>query len=115
MVASTRTTGSLPMSPEPKSVSSPQIATSTSFGTPNCRSIRDSRAACRCSICVPRLIRPAPTRVATYSSKVLRNVPRWRRSNASTAWSWLTPMNALEMTLCETPAAAASRDMLAMN
>ena len=51
-------TGSLPMSPEPKSVSSPQIATSTSCGTPNCRSMRDSSAACRCSICVPRLIRP---------------------------------------------------------
>ena len=37
------------MSPVPKSVSSPQIATMRSGGTPNCCSTRDSSAAWRCS------------------------------------------------------------------
>ena len=39
----TRITGSLPMSPVPKSVSSPQIATITCGGTPNCCSMRDEQ------------------------------------------------------------------------
>ena len=32
-------------------------------------------------------MRPAPTRVETYCSKVLLKVPRWRRSKFSTAGS----------------------------
>ena len=44
MVAMVRTTGSLPMSPVPKSLSRPQIATISSFGTPNCCSTRPSSA-----------------------------------------------------------------------
>src|SRR5258708_36412933 len=50
------------------------------------------------------------TRVAAYSSKLLRNVPRWRLSKASTAPSRVRPANALSSTDRETPAAAASRD-----
>src|SRR5262245_66626322 len=49
------------------------------------------------------------TRVAAYSSKLLRKVPRWRRSKASTAPSTVTPAKALSTTDRETPAAVASR------
>ena len=45
MVASTRNTGSRPMSPLPKSVSNPQIATMICRGTPKRASTRDSSAA----------------------------------------------------------------------
>src|ERR1700754_1550553 len=58
-------------------------------------------------------MRPAPTRAETYCSKVLWKVPRWRRSKASTAGSWVTPERDWEMTDCEMPLAAASREMLA--
>ena len=64
-------TGILPMSPLPKSISSPQIATTISGGTPNFCSMRDSSEACRCSICRPMLMRPGPTRVETYCSNDL--------------------------------------------
>src|SRR6185295_17357299 len=76
-------------------------------------SIRDSSAACRCSMARPPLMRPAPTRVATYCSKLLLKVPRWRRSKLSTPMSCCTPPSACEITPCETPALAASADMLA--
>ena len=76
-----------------------------SGGTPYCFSIRDSSEACFSSICRPILIRPGPTRVETYCSKVLLKVPRWRRSKASTAGSWVTPESAWLITACETPAA----------
>jgi hypothetical protein len=56
-------------------------------------------------------MRAGTTRVAAYSSKLLRNVPRWRRSKASTAPSCVRPANALSTTVREIPAAAASRDM----
>src|SRR5579872_4342394 len=55
-------------------------------------------------------MRPGPTRVATYCSKVLVKVPRWRRSKASTAMSCCTPESASAMTPCETPAARASAE-----
>src|SRR3954470_19401993 len=112
MVASTRNTGSLPMSPLPKSVSSPQIATRICRGTPNRASIRDSSAAWRCSIARPLLMRPGPTRVETYCSNDLLKVPRWRRSKLNTAISWLTPPSAALVTPGEIPAADASADML---
>ena len=41
------------------------------------------------------LMRPAPTRVETYCSKVLLKVPRWRRSKFSTAGSCVTPRQRL--------------------
>src|SRR5262249_32638276 len=47
----------------------------------------------------------------TYSSKVLRNAPRWRRSKESTAPSGVRPANGLSTTEREMPAAAASRAM----
>src|SRR5262249_26015944 len=65
----------------------------------------------RCISVLARLRRAGMTRVAAYSSKLLRNVPRWRRSKASTAGSGERPANALSITLRETPAAAAARDM----
>src|SRR5712671_3524522 len=61
----------------------------------------------------PMLMRPGPTRVETYCSNVLWKVPRWRRSNASTAPSCCTPPSAWLMTDCEMPAAAASCDIAA--
>src|SRR5215211_866160 len=61
------------------------------------------------------VMRAGMTRVAAYSSKLLRNVPRWRRSKASTAGSSVTPANALSITEREMPAAAASRPMAARN
>src|SRR6266436_5259887 len=75
------------------------------------RSMRASSAAWRCISCLARLMRVGMTRVAAYSSKLLRNVPRWRLSKASTAPSSVRPANALSSTDRETPAAAASRDM----
>jgi hypothetical protein len=45
--------------------------------------VRES--AWRCISCLARLMRAGMTRVEAYSSKLLRNVPRWRRSKASTA------------------------------
>src|SRR6266849_1795856 len=71
--------------------------------------MRASRAAWRCISCFARLMRAGMTRVEAYSSKLLRNVPRWRRSKASTAPSGVRPANALSTTERETPAAAASR------
>src|SRR5258705_2320333 len=59
----------------------------------------------------PVLMRPGPTRVEAYCSKVLWKVPRWRRSKASTAPSCCTPPSAWEITDCEMPAAAASAEM----
>src|ERR1700730_12309103 len=59
------------------------------------------------------LIRPAPTRVETYCSKLFLKVPRWRRSKFSTAGSWVTPDSACEITPCEIPAACASADIAA--
>ena len=58
-------------------------------------------------------MRPAPTRVSIHIAQtLLRKVPRWRRSKFSTASSSkFTPMNAFEMTFCDMPAAAASRDI----
>src|ERR1700754_2047096 len=58
-------------------------------------------------------MRPAPTRVETYCSRVLLKVPRWRRSKASTAGSCVTPERDWEITDWEMPLAAASREMLA--
>src|SRR5262249_43863785 len=57
-------------------------------------------------------MRAGMTRVEAYSSKLLRNVPRWRRSKASTAPSGVRPANALSTTEREMPAAAASRAMV---
>ena len=111
MVASTRNTGSLPMSPLPKSLSSPQIATRICRGTPYLASMLESSAACRCSIARPPLMRPGPTRVETYCSKVLVKVPRWRRSKASTPISCCTPPSACAIVACEMPALAASAEM----
>src|SRR5690348_14179208 len=59
-------------------------------------------------------MRPGPTRVETYCSKVLLKVPRWRRSKLSTAGSCCTPSSAALVTLGEMPAARASASMLAM-
>src|SRR5882757_9986887 len=59
------------------------------------------------------LIRPGPTRVETYCSKLFLNVPRWRRSKFSTAGSWVTPESACEITVGEIPAACASADIAA--
>src|SRR5215470_9340109 len=56
-------------------------------------------------------MRAGMTRVEAYSSKLLRNVLRWRRSKASTAPSGVRPANALSTTEREVPAAAASRAM----
>src|SRR5262245_49961696 len=99
------------MSPVPLSVSRVQTAISNSFGTPNCRSTRDSSAACACISFLARLMRAGTTRVAAYSSKLLRKVLRWRRSKVSTAWSIVTPAKAWSTTERETPAACASRAM----
>jgi len=45
-------------------------------------------------------MRGAMTRVRAYSSKLLAwNMPRWRRSKASTFWSMVTPDSASLMTL----------------
>src|ERR1700677_4751061 len=57
-------------------------------------------------------MRPEPTRVETYCSKVLVKVPRWRRSKASTPESSCTPPSACAIVACEMPADAASADML---
>src|ERR1043166_2188164 len=73
--------------------------------------MRARSAAWRCISARARLRRGAVTRVAAYSSKLLRKVPRWRRSKVRTAGSSVTPANALSITLRETPAAAASRAM----
>src|SRR5262249_42754111 len=78
-------------------------------------SIRASSAAWRCISVRARLSRGTVTRVAAYSSKLLRNVPRWRRSKVSTAPSRVTPANAVSITLRDTPAAAASRAMADRN
>jgi hypothetical protein len=99
------------MSPVPLSLSSVQMAMSSVAGTPNWRSMRASSAAWRCISCLARLMRAGMMRVEAYSSKLLRNVPRWRRSKASTALSRVRPANALSSTDRETPAAAASRAM----
>ena len=85
-----RITGSLPISPVPLSLSSVQIAINSVAGTPNWRSTRVSSAAWRCINPLARLMRAGTTRVAAYSSKLLRKVLRWRRSNASTAPSSVT-------------------------
>src|SRR5262249_22958295 len=106
-----RITGSLPMSPVPLSLSRVQIAISSVAGTPYWRSTRESRAAWRCISCRARLMRAGMTRVAAYSSKLLRKVPRWRRSKASTAPSTVRPAKALSTTDREMPAAVASRPM----
>src|SRR5207248_7616742 len=60
----------------------------------------------------PPLMRPGPTRVETYCSKVFLKVPCWRRSNDSTAGSCCTPPSAALTTFAEMPAACASADML---
>src|SRR5438445_6225852 len=59
----------------------------------------------------PPLMRPGPTRVETYCSKVFLKVPCWRRSKDSTAGSCCTPPSAALTTLGEMPAACASADM----
>src|ERR1700733_6311723 len=55
-------------------------------------------------------MRPEPTRVETYCSKVLVKVPRWRRSKASTPKSCCTPPSACAIVACEIPADTASAD-----
>src|SRR3954470_18352144 len=57
-------------------------------------------------------MRPAPTRVATYCSKVLVKVLRWRRSKFNTAMSCDTPESAALTTPDEMPAPCASCSML---
>src|SRR3954468_15108943 len=59
------------------------------------------------------LIRPGPTRVETYCSKVLLKVPPWRRSKFKTAGSCVTPESACEITAGEIPAACASAHIAA--
>src|SRR5262249_30613849 len=56
-------------------------------------------------------MRAGMTRVEAYSSKLLRHVPRWRRSKASTASAGVRPANALSTTEREMPAAAASNTL----
>ena len=56
-------------------------------------------------------MRPGPTRVETYCSKLLLKVPRWRRSKLNTAGSSVTPPSAALVTLEEMPAACASAEM----
>jgi hypothetical protein len=58
-----RITGSLPMSPEPLSLSMVQIAMISVAGTPNCRSMRASSAACVRISFLARLMRGGMTRV----------------------------------------------------
>ena len=104
-VAMVRTTGSLPMSPVPLSVSSVQIAMSSSFGTPNCCSMRASSAACFSISVLARLMRAGITRVRAYSSKLLAGTCRAgggrRRARSGRC---VTPAKAWSMTARETPA-----------
>src|SRR5712672_1783112 len=103
------------MSPVPLSLSRVQIAMSSVAGTPNWRSMRARSEPWRSISCVARLTRAGMTRVAAYSSKLLRKVPRWRRSKASTAGSSVRPAKAPSITARETPAAPASRPMADRN
>ena len=87
----------------------------TAGGTPNCRSMRASSAAWVAISLRARLMRAGMTRVDAYSSKLLAwNMPRWRRSNASTAGLGVMPAKAWSMVARATPAACASRAIAAM-
>ena len=92
-VATERITSFLPTL-TPKSVSRPQIATTTAPGTPNCASILRSVAACVCMRRRPLVMRSREIMRPENSSKVCLNTP-WRLSAASTDWSSVRPSSAL--------------------
>ena len=86
------------MSPVPLSVSIVQIAISSSSGerTELALDARQQRGVAAAISARARLMRAEVTRVRAYSSKLLAwNMPRWRRSKASTAPSGESPAKGL--------------------